>query len=122
MVKIGYLKEIGKVKTLPKELIEAVKGILTILDNEYGEKRDIDNDGGYVLLVDDEGDFESIKSDLYIDLEEDAIPEFVDIIRCENGEVLYTNSLILCNNDYGISIIMLLSITPKNLKDYIIEN
>lgn len=50
---------------------------------------------------------------------EGVIPEFVDKILCSNGEV-YTNSLILCNNDYAISLLIPIKLTPQNLKDYMI--
>ena len=46
--------------------------------------------------------------------------EYVDKIVCNNGEV-YTNSLIICNNDYAISIIIPIELTPQNLKDYMID-
>jgi hypothetical protein len=121
MIKIEHVKEIGKLTNLPKEVIVAVEQILIVLDLEYGEDRNADDDGGYVVFVESKEDFEVIKDDLYLNLEEDAIPEFVDLIKCEIGEC-FTSTLILSNNDFGISFLIPLSITPENLKDYIIEN
>lgn len=43
-----------------------------------------------------------------------VIVEYVDKILCANVNV-YTNSLVLCNNDYSISLIMPFEIMPKNL-------
>lgn len=120
MIKVAHLTELERIKVLPKEVIKVIEGIVVILDKEYGEDRDAEEDGGYVLLVESTDDFEKVKDVLYLDLYEDAVPEFVDKIICSNGEV-YTNSLILCNNDFGISIIMPLGITPDNLIEYIIE-
>ena len=120
MIKIGHLIEIHTINNLPKEVVENITGILTILDASYGQDRNEDDDGGYILIIESIVDFKAIIEELYLDLEEDAIPEFVDLIKCDNGEV-YTSSLILCNNDYGISIVMPLEITPDNLKEYIVE-
>lgn len=36
MIDVSYLREHGKVKSLPKEVQENVHGILQILDIEYG--------------------------------------------------------------------------------------
>lgn len=120
MIKIAHLKEMVNVKKLPNEVYEIIKGILAILDNEYGQDRDINDDGGYVLIVENREDFKLIKDNLYLDLEEHEIPEFVAPIRCKNGR-LYTNSLMLCNNDYGISLIIPMELTPQNLKDYMVD-
>ena len=39
----------------------------------------------------------------------DVIVEYVDKVSCAYGKV-YTNSLVLCNNDYSISLIMFFEI------------
>lgn len=38
---------------------------------------------------------------------------------CSNGGT-YTNPLIICNNDFSISLIIQVELTPQNLKDYVI--
>lgn len=38
---------------------------------------------------------------------------------CSNGGT-YTNPLIICNNDFAISLIIQVELTPQNLKDYVI--
>lgn len=120
MIKIGHLKEKCVLNKMPLEVLEVVLRILEILDSEYGVERDIQNDdGGYVIVVEKKEDFEEIKDKTYIDCDT-VIAEYVDKIACDNGEV-YTNSLILCNNDYAISIIILLELTQQNLKDYMID-
>lgn len=77
------------------------------------------DDGGFVDLIEKSEDFQELKEKTYIDCD-DVILEFVDKIKCDNGEV-FTNSLILCNNDYGISLIMPIELTTQNLKNYIID-
>ncbi|MBW6411328.1 hypothetical protein [Clostridium weizhouense] len=120
MIEIAYLREDGVLKTMPQEVQEKIKETLQILDSEYGYNRDKYKDnGGYVIVVDKQEDFRQIKKKTYIDCNT-VIAEYVDKIVCSNSEV-YTNSLILCNNDYAISLIIPLELTPENLRNYIID-
>jgi hypothetical protein len=120
MIEISCFREQEKVIFMSKEVQETIQGILQILDTEYGADRDkYKDDGGYVIVVEKKEDFKEIKDKTYIDCNK-VIAEYVDKIVCSNGEV-YTNSLIICNNDYAISIIIPLELTPQNLKDYMID-
>lgn len=114
MIEIAYLREVEKVQGLPIEVQEVIKGILEILDSEYGADRDkyADN-GGYVVVIESIDDFKEIQKKTNIDIN-DVIVEYVDKILCANGNV-YTNSLVLCNNDYSISLVMPFEIIPENL-------
>ena len=114
MIELTQLKEINKADKLPKEVQENIKGILSILDEEYGDNRDQYKDnGGYVIIVEDESDFQIIKEKAHIDVD-DVIVEYVDKIECSNGKV-YISSLALCNNDYSVSLVIPFEITPKNI-------
>lgn len=96
MIKIGTKKEIALARNLPVKVLKTVEWMVATLDEYYGEDRDIDSDdGGYILVVEDTEDFAEIKG-LGIEIEKDVIPEFVDVIHCE--EENYTHSLILCSN------------------------
>lgn len=120
MIEIAYSRERGIVKSMPQEAQEIIEGILEILDTEYGAYRNkYEDDGGYVVIIQKEEDFKELKEKTYIDCNE-VIAEYVDKIVCCNGEV-YTNSLIICNNDYAISLIIPMELTPQNLKDYMID-
>ena len=113
-MEITYLREIEKVQVLPVEVQEVIQGILEILDSEYGADRDkYSDDGGYVVVVESIEDFKEIQKKTNIDIN-DMIAEYVDKIICTNGNV-YTNSLVLCNNDYSISLIIPFEILPENL-------
>lgn len=114
MIEITYLREMERVQALPIEVQEVIKGILEILDSEYGADRDkyADN-GGYVVVVESIEDFKEIQKKTNIDVN-DIIVEYVDKIECSNGKV-YTNSLVLCNNDYSISLIIPFEIMSENL-------
>lgn len=120
MIEIAYSKEKEIFRNMPQEVQETVREILQILDSEYGADRNkYEDDGGYVIVVEKKEDFKELKNKTYIDCNT-VIAEYVDKIVCSNGEV-YTNSLILCNNDYAISIIIPLELIPQNLKDYMID-
>ena len=114
MIEITYLREMDKVQGLPVEVQEVIKGILEILDLEYGSNRDkYADDGGYVIVAESIEDFEEIQKKTNIDVN-DVIVEYVDKISCADGKV-YMNSLVLCNNDYSISLIMPFEIMPENI-------
>lgn len=114
MIEITYLREVEKVQGLPIEVKEVIKGILEIIDSEYGADRGkyVDN-GGYVVVVESIEDFKEIQKKANIDVN-DVVIEYVDKIICDGGKV-YTNSLVLFNNDYSISLIIPFEIMPENL-------
>lgn len=114
MIKIDHAKDVKNIK-LPQEVVKAIEEVAAILDNEYGEERDVDgSDGGYILVIESKDEFENLK-DIYIDMD-DIIAEYVDLIKVADGED-YTNSLIILNNDFAISLMMPITITPKILFD-----
>lgn len=53
MIELVNLKEMNKVTMLPNEVQNNIKGILTILDEAYGEDRSKNDDGGYVIVVEE---------------------------------------------------------------------
>jgi hypothetical protein len=120
MIELATLTEKDKLLSMPQEVQEIIQGILQVLDSEYGADRNqYEDNGGYVIIVEKQEDFQEIKDKTYIDCD-NVIAEYVDKITCSNGEI-YTNSLILCNNDYTISLIIPMELTPQNLKDYMID-
>lgn len=120
MIEVSHLNEKERLTALALEVQETILGILQILDSEYGADRDkYEDDGGYVIVVEKDADFQEIKDKAYIDCD-NVIAEYVDKIICSSDEV-YTNSLIICNNDYTISLIIPMELTPENLKNYMID-
>lgn len=120
MIEIAFLKEKEKIKLLPAEVKETIEGILEVINSEYGEKRDKYGDnGGYIVAIEKKEDFKELRNKIYIDCET-VVPEYVDRVICNNGEV-YVNALIICNSDYTISLIIPLELTPQNLRKYMID-
>ena len=112
MIKIANVKETENLNLL-KEVVEVIKEVVTILDEKYDEKRDVNGDnGGYVLVIQDAEELSSLK-EIYLDID-DLIPEYVDKIKCSNDEI-WVSALILMHNDFGILLTMPISIAPQNL-------
>ena len=115
MIKIAHKIEVETLKNLPVEVIAKALEIATILDDNYGKNRCVEKDlGGYILIAKDEKDVEVIRKK--IDLVYN-IPEYLDYVSCCNGES-YTCSLLLLSSDYSISVLIPLSLTPKELLKY----
>lgn len=63
-------------KKYGNEIIENMKSIITMLNENYGENRNVDSDlGGYILIAENIVDIEILKKDKLQGL----IPEYTDI-------------------------------------------
>lgn len=98
---------------LPAKLEEYIRGILTILDTEYGaDRRILEDDGGFVFVGEKVSDLSAIKD--YIDAN-DAIYEHLDVIPA--GRDKYAVALYLSNNEYGIHVVMPINAIPDSWKE-----
>ncbi|MGN0027058.1 MAG: hypothetical protein ACI33I_08680 [Clostridium sp.] len=108
-----YLKE--KLKELNDyqiEVINSIYEIIEILDENYGEERDVDNElGGYVLIGENIVDIEILKQDKLKGL----VPEYTDVIECKKG-INWTYSLFLLSSDYAIVVVTTEGISKFLLK------
>ena len=111
MYKAGTVKEIKEIEgKVPDRVYLEVLGIVTMLDQVYGEDRDIDNDdGGIVLVAENTGDLNYF-SEHYMKFDSNR-HEAVHLLHSEKES--YLNVLYLCNNEYGINLFIPLSIAPK---------
>lgn len=102
MKKIAHVHQINNIQ-LPKEIEIIIQNTAKILDESYGEDRDVDGgDGGYIIIIENEIELESLKN-IHLNVKL-ATPEYVDIIECKNG-VTYINALVLLSSDYAINLI-----------------
>lgn len=103
MICVGRVKEMDKIKYLPRNLVEKINELVQVLDNEYGSERDVDKDlGGYVAVLEQVVDIEQLKeSNLDIEAE---IPEWVDEVVDEDN-VVWTIALFILSNDYSIVVV-----------------
>ena len=108
-----YLKEqFKKLNEYPIEVIENIRGTISILNKTYGIDRDIEFDlGGYVVIAENIVDIVILKQDKLQGL----IPEYTDIIECSEG-VDWTSSLFLLSNDFAIVVV-----TTEELSKFLLE-
>jgi len=120
MIKISHVQEVVNL-TLPQEAIDVVMAAVTILDEEYGEDRDVDaGDGGYVLIVESKDDLEKL-IDYHICVKE-SVPEYVDSIKCDGGQT-FTSTMVMLSDDYSIIIVMTLDLlSDTNWMKYLDSN
>lgn len=108
-----YLKEqLKKLNEYPIEVIENIRGTISILNKAYGVDRDVEADlGGYILIAENIVDIEVLKQDKLQGL----IPEYTDIIECSEG-VNWTSSLFLLSSDFSIVVI-----TTEELSKFLLK-
>ena len=100
MKKISKLSELIGLK-LEVKVVNVIEDQLKILDENYGEIRDVDKDlGGYVLVVESIEDVKELKNRTL----KDILPEYTDEIICSEG-VNYTSSLFLLSSDFSVVVI-----------------
>ena len=101
MRKIYLKKQLGDLSNYPIEVIQSISEIIEILNENYGENRDVDKDlGGYVLVVESIEDVKELKNGIL----KDILPEYTDEIICSEG-VNYTSSLFLLSSDFSVVVI-----------------
>ena len=112
MIKIFSKEQLRKVINYPEEVIDSIYEIIEILDDNYGQNRNIYNDlGGYVLVAENIVDIEIFKQEKLKGL----VPEYTDIIECSE-EVNWTFSLFLLSSDYAITVV-----TTEELSKFLLE-
>ncbi|ELC8428491.1 hypothetical protein QYZ59_07610 [Clostridium perfringens] len=101
MIKIFNDKNLMRLENYPKKIIKSIKELISLINENYGENRDVDKDlGGYILVVESLEDVEELKSGML----KDIIPEYTDEIICSEG-VNFTSSLFLLSSDFSIVVI-----------------
>lgn len=101
MKKVYLKNQLKKLKNYSIELIKSISETIDILNENYGENRDVDKDlGGYVLVVETLEDVKELKNGML----QDILPEYTDEIICSEG-VNWTSSLFLISSDFSIVVI-----------------
>lgn len=112
MKKVYKENQILEVNNIPSEVIESIKVTIDILNENYGEDRDVEADlGGYIVIVENIVDIKIMKQDKLQGL----IPEYTNIIECSEG-VNWTSSLFLLSSDFAIVVV-----TTEELSKFLIE-
>ena len=97
-----YLKEqLMELKGYQIEGVKSISKTIDILNENYGENRNVDKDlGGYVLVVENIEDVKELRNRML----KDILPEYTDEIICSEG-VNYTSSLFLLSSDFSVVVI-----------------
>ena len=112
MKKVYRENQLLEVNNIPSEVIESIKVTIDILNENYGEYRNVESDlGGYVVVAENIVDIEILKRDKLQGL----IPEYTDIIECSEG-VNWTSSLFLLSSDVSIVVV-----TTEELSKFLLE-
>ena len=99
--KLGHITEINNIEIEDSAIRSAIENYLSVLDNAYGENRDIDSDlGGYVLYCDIDTRFEELKG--YFDYT-NIPPEWVNDI---DSDPYYVSVLYILSSDYAVVVVM----------------
>lgn len=112
MIKVSKYKEVNALIKYSEEVKKYMYQIIKILDENYGENRDIEADlGGYVVIAENIVDIEILKQDKLQGL----IPEYTDVIECSE-EVKWTFSLFLLSSDVALVVVC-----TEELSKFLIE-
>ena len=94
---LGTLKDLDEVHIGDWDLNMALHNYLSVLDENYGQDRNIyEDDGGFAIIIEDEQQLQEASA--HVDLEAD-IYEYIEEIN-EN----YICMLKLCNNEFSVII------------------
>ncbi|WP_243289591.1 hypothetical protein WHY21_14635 [Clostridium perfringens] len=102
MKKIYLKKQLRDLSDYPIEVIKSISETIEILNENYGESRDLDKDlGGYVLVIEILEDIKELRNGML----KDILPEYTNEIMCSEG-VNYTSSLFLLSSDFSVLVIV----------------
>jgi hypothetical protein len=116
LYKAGTVKEMQKIREEafgpPDEVYHEALRLVKILDEVYGADRDVDHsDGGFVLIAENVQDLAALQRQ-YVELDMSRY-EVVSVVQCAVQPWL--NALCLCNNEFGINVLMPVLIAPSVL-------
>ena len=111
MINLWKKDDLNLLSEYPKEVVENVDNVITILDESYGDNRKSTDDGGYVCIIED---IEEVKY-LKVNTLEGLVEEFSDVIY-EDSIDKYNSTLYLLSSDYSIIIVTKNEVTKELLK------
>jgi hypothetical protein len=97
---------------IPEEVYLEMLRIVTMLDERFGEERDIDcDDGGYVFVAENQNDLEYFDANCVEPEIQIHSLEYVLLIETEKEP--YLNAFILYNEyEFGVTLLLPMSIAP----------
>ena len=111
MINLWKKEDLNLLSEYPKEIIENVDNVITILDESYGDNRKSTDDGGYVCVIEDIEEVEYLK----VNVLKGLVEEFSDVIYEDNVDK-YSSTLYILSSDYSITVITKNEVTDELLK------
>lgn len=111
MINLWKKGDLNLLSEYPKEVVENVDNVITILDESYGDNRKSTDDGGYVCVIEDIEEVEYLK----VNVLKGLVEEFSDVIYKDNVDK-YSSTLYLLSSDYSITVITKNEVTDELLK------
>ena len=111
MINLWKKDDLNLLSEYPKEVVENVDNVITILDESYGDNRKSTDDGGYVCVIEDIEEVEYLK----VNVLKELVEEFNDVIYEDNVDK-YSSTLYLLSSDYSITVITKNELTDELLK------
>ena len=111
MINLWKKDDLNLLSEYPKEVVENVDNVITILDESYGDNRKSTDDGGYVCVIEDIEEVEYLK----VNVLKGLVEEFSDVIYKDNVDK-YSSTLYLLSSDYSITVITKNEVTDELLK------
>lgn len=117
MLKVGTAREVESSAfkhKVPKEVCQEALRIVTMLDDNFGDDRDIDeDDGGIVLVIENETDLADFCQKYDVELDS-PLREYIELVQADKEP--YLNVFFLYNEyEFGITLLIPMSIVPKPL-------
>lgn len=112
MIKLWKKEDLKLLLEYPKEVVENVDDVITILNESYGDNRKSTDDGGYVCVIEEIEEVEYLK----VNVLKGLVEEFSEVIY-EDSVDKYNSTLYLLSSDYSITVITKNEATDKLLND-----
>ena len=114
MYKAGTVSELESLELegkIPEEVYREALKVVSMLDENFGEDRDVDFDnGGYVFIAENKEDLDYFAHNC-VELESPSL-EYVDLVPSEKEA--YLNVFFLVNEyEVGVTLFVPMSIAPK---------
>lgn len=97
--------QLNQLTLIDSEVSQRASKIIEVLDSEYGSQRQLSDDGGYVLIVQDNNQADIKELEEFLRLYGQCMVEYIDIFIGDDGQP-YCELLLLISSDYGVTIYM----------------
>lgn len=111
--KLGHLRDLDNIVVEDDAIYRDLYEFLSVLDNEYGESRNVDvDDGGYILFC----DLGTTHEELEAVFNYKAVFDWSGNIK---SKIPYCSTMYFLNNEFAVVLVMAIQDTPDNIKNEI---